>query len=88
MHLTTISDSGLKYLDNEYKTPTRILFVEDIAEKKNHNIMMIGIVSSLNYAEFNEVKDCPTAFHMWKKLKKIYGGDENLKRDKEESLIC
>ena len=48
--------------------------------------MMIDIASSLNYAEFDEVKDCPTAFHMWKNLKEIYGGDDNVKRAKEESL--
>ena len=69
LYLETISDSSLKYLDSEYKTPTRTLIVADIVAKKNHNIMMIEISSSLNYVEFDEVKDCPAAFHMWKKLK-------------------
>ena len=64
LNLETIEDSSLKYLDSEYKTPTRTLSMEDSYEKKNHNIMMIGISSSLNYAKFDEVKDCPTAFHM------------------------
>ena len=73
LHLATISDSGCKYLDNEYKTPTGTLSVEDIAEKKNHNIMMIDIASSLNYVEFDEVKDCTRAHEMWIRLKDIYG---------------
>ena len=48
--------------------------------------MMIGIASSMNYAKFDEVKDCPTSFHMWKKLTEIYGGDDDVKRAKVESL--
>ena len=47
---------------------------------------MIDISSSLNYAKFDEVKDCPTTFHMWKKLNKVYGCDDNVKRAKVESL--
>ena len=48
LHLTTISDLGCKQLDNEYETPNRTLLVEDIAEKKNHNTMMIDIAFALN----------------------------------------
>ena len=55
LHLGSISDSSCKYLDTEYKTPSRTLLVEDIAEKKNHNIMMIDIASALSYVEFDEV---------------------------------
>ena len=58
LHLATISDSSCKYLDAEYKTPTSTLSVEDLAEKKNHNIMIIDIASTLSYEEFDEVKDC------------------------------
>ena len=47
LHFPTISDLGYKYLDVEYKTPTGTLTVEDIAKKKNHNIMMIDIASTL-----------------------------------------
>ena len=53
LHLETISDLGLKYLDNQYKAPTRTLIVEEIAKNKNHNIMMINIASSFNYDEFD-----------------------------------
>ena len=86
LHLEIISDSGCKYLDSEYKTPTRTLLVEDIAKKKNHNLMMIDISSTLNYVEFDEVKSCTTTYDMWIKLKDIYGGDDNVRRAKAESL--
>ena len=87
LHLATISDSGCKYLDEKYKTPTGTLSAGDLAEKKNHNIMIIDITSSLSYAEFDEVKDYKIAHKMWIKLKDIYGRDENVRRDKVESLI-
>ena len=86
LHLVTINDLGCKYLDSEYKTPTGTLSVEDLAEKKNHNIMMIDIASTLSYEEFDEVKDCKTSFEMWNKIKDIYGGDDNVRRAKAESL--
>ena len=48
--------------------------------------MMIDIASSLNYAKFDEVKYCGTSHEMWIKLKSIYGGDDNVRRTKVESL--
>lgn len=86
LHLAIVSDPSCKYLDEEYKTPTRTLSVEDIFEKKNHNIMMIDIAATLNYAKFDEVKYYKTTFDMQTKLKEIYGGDENVRRAKEKSL--
>ena len=86
LHLATINNSGCKYLDEEYQTPTRTLSVGDIVEKKNHNIMMIDIASALSYVEFDEIKDCKSAYTMWNKIKEIYGGDDNVKRAKDESL--
>ena len=62
------------------------LTVEEIAEKENHNIMMIGIAYYLNYAEFDEVKDYHSSFPMWKKLNEIYGGNDNVKRAKAKIL--
>ena len=82
LHLATISDLGCKYLDIEYKTLTRTLSIEDIAEKKNHNIITIDIASALSYVEFDEVKDYKSTHAMWTKLKDIYGGDENVRREK------
>ena len=80
LNLVSISDLSCTYLDAEYKIPSGTLIVEDIAEKKNHNVMMINIASALSYAEFDEVKDYKTTFEMWNKLKDIYGGDENVKK--------
>ena len=48
--------------------------------------MMVDIVSTLSYEEFGEIKDCKTTHAMWNKLKEIYGGDENVRRAKVESL--
>ena len=39
---------------------------------------MIDIASPLSYEDFDEVKDCKTTFEMWKKLKDICGGDDNV----------
>ena len=34
LHLASISDSGCKYLDEEYKNPIVTLSTKDVAEKK------------------------------------------------------
>ena len=60
LHLSTINDPTLKYLENDYKGPIGTLTMEEISKKKNHYIKMIEIASTLNYAEFDEVKGCAT----------------------------
>ena len=85
LHLETIGDLGLKYLDAKYKVPIKTMTIEEIEEKKSHNITMIDIASSLNYAKFDEVKDCGIAYEMWIKLKAIYGGDDNVRREKSRN---
>ena len=47
---------------------------------------MIDIVFASNYAKFDEVKSCTRTYDMWIKLKYIYGGDDNIKRAKVETL--
>ena len=86
LHLASIGDIGLKYLDAEYVEPTSTLSVNDIVEKKTHNNMMIDIASALSYEEFDVIKDYKSTNTMWKKLTKIYGGDDNVRRAKAESL--
>ena len=86
LHLASIGNSGWKYLDEEYVAPSGTLSVGDIAEKKNHNTMMIDIASALSNEESNETKDYKNSHEMWVKLKEIYGGDDNVRRAKEESL--
>ena len=44
--------------------------------------MMIDVEFSISYEEFDEVKHCKTTFTMWNKLKNIYGGDYNVRREK------
>ena len=68
LHLATVGDTGLKYLDEKYEEPSGTLSVNDIAEKKTHNNMMIDIASALSYEEFDDIKDCKSAFDMWNKL--------------------
>ena len=58
LHLETIGESRIKYLDVKYKDTTRTRTIEEIKEKKDHNITMIDIASSLNYAKIDEIKDC------------------------------
>ena len=48
--------------------------------------MMIDITSTLNDTKFYEVKGCATTHEILTKLKNIYGGDDNVRRSKEESL--
>ena len=47
---------------------------------------MLEIVSTLSYAEYDDIKGYNTAFKMWKTLLDIYGGDQNVQRAKRESL--
>ena len=86
LHLATVSDTGLKYLEEKYEEPCGTLSVNDIAEKKTHKNMMIDRASTLSYEQFDDIKDCKIAFEMWNKLKEIYGGDDNVRREKAESL--
>ena len=47
LHLATVGDIRLKYLNKKYEEPSGTLSVNDIAEKKTHNNMMIDIESAL-----------------------------------------
>ena len=86
LHLVSLSNLGCHYLEKNYTAPTGTMRAEELVEHKAHNIMMVDIASSLTYAEFDEVKDCKTAHEMWEKLETTFGGDENVKRAKLESL--
>ena len=86
LHLASIGDTGMKYLDAEYVELSSTLSINEIAEKKTHNNMMIDITSSLSYEEFDEIKDCKTTHAMRSKLKEIYAGDDNVIRARAKSL--
>ena len=86
LHLASIGDTRLKYLDTTYVEPSGTLSTNDISEKKTHNNMMIDIASALSYEEFDEIKDYKSTNAIWKKLREIYGGDANVRRAKAENL--
>ena len=47
---------------------------------------MLEIAYALSYVEFDDIKGCDTTFKMWKALLYIYGGDQNVQREKIKSL--
>ena len=47
---------------------------------------MLEIALALSYVEYDYIKGCSTAHQMWETLSNIYGGDDNVKRAKRESL--
>jgi len=47
---------------------------------------MLEIALALSYVEYDDIKGCDTTHKMWEALSNIYGGDDNLKRAKRESL--
>ena len=47
---------------------------------------MLEITSALSYAKYDDIKGGNTTHKMWKTLSNIYGGDDNFKRAKRESL--
>ena len=57
LHLENIGDTRIRNLYEKYKNPTRTMTIEEIVEKKSHNIMMIDITSALSYAKFDEIKE-------------------------------
>ena len=51
-------------------------------KKKEHNQVMLEIISALSYVEFDDIKGYNTAKKMWDTLHTIYGGDKNVQRAK------
>ena len=86
LHLSSINDIGLFYLENRYVPPPKPMNMKKMKKEKDHNIMMIDIASSLNYSKFDDVKDFPTTFDMWEKQQRFYGGDKNVQIAKIENL--
>ena len=81
LHLMSLSHTRCHYLENSYIAPTALTLAKQMIEKKNHNIMMVDIASTLSYAKFNYIKACKTTHEMWVMLEIIFGGDDNVKRD-------
>ena len=62
------------------------LTIEDMNKKNQHKLEMLEIPLALSYVEYDDIKECHTTHKMWENLSNIYGGDENVKRAKRESL--
>ena len=86
LHLRSIGDYARTSITADHVTPVGPLIVDDMNKKKEHNQEMLEIASALSYAEYDDIKGCSTAHQMWKTLSDIYGGDDNVKRSKRESL--
>ena len=68
LHLTTIGDTSLYYLENKYVAPPKDMTKELMFDINNHKNMAIDIATFLIYSKFDEVKHYPIVYDMWKKL--------------------
>ena len=85
LHLGGIGDYVQDCITTEHVDPATPT-ADDMRKKKEHNQAMLEIASSLNYVEFDDIKDCETTKSMWDSLHTIYGGDKNVQRAKSKSL--
>ena len=85
-HLGSIGDYAQTSIIVDHIDSVGPLTAEDLSKKKEHNQAMLEIASTLSYAKYDDIKGCDTAHKMWETLSNIYGGDDNVKRAKRESL--
>ena len=76
MHLRGLGDHAKTLIIVEHVDPVGVPTAKDMKKKKEHNQAMLEIDSTLNYAEFDDIKGCDTTFKMWDDLSTIYGGDK------------
>ena len=86
LHLGSIDDYAQTSITVHHVDHVGPLTTDDLSKKKEHNQAMLEISSALSYAEYDDIKGCDTAHKMWETLSNIYGGDDNVKRAKRESL--
>ena len=86
LHLGIIGDRAQTTITIEHVDPAGAPIVEDMKKKKEHNQDMMEIASTLSYDEFDDIEDYKSTLHMWKAFSNIYGGDENVQKEKRESL--
>ena len=83
LYLGSISDYAQTSIVTKHVDPTGTPSAEDLKNKQEYNQAMLKIASALNYVEFDDIKGCNIAFKMWKALSDIYGGDQNVQREKK-----
>ena len=85
LHLGSIGDYAKTSITVEHTDLVGPLFADDLNKRKEHNQAMSKIAFPLSYAKYDDIKGCDTACKMWKALSDIYGGDQNVQRQKEKS---
>ena len=64
LHFGSIGDHAKTTIIMEHVYPVGVPTIEDM-KKKEHNQTMLEICSALNYAKFDNIKECTSAFKMW-----------------------
>ena len=83
---------GLEYhvqstITTKNVNPIGTLTYKDMKKKKENKQAMLEITSILSYVGLDDIKSIDSAKKMWDPLTTIYGGDTNVLRAKDESLI-
>ena len=87
LHISSISDSAINFVDNKYvKVTTTHLIIDQLKQKHEQNQAILEIALALSYVYFDDLKDFDSVDKMWDKLKTIYGDDDNVLRAKSEIL--
>ena len=86
LYLGSIGDYAKNSITVDHVDLVGHLTVDDLSKKKEHNQAMLEIALALSYAKFDDINGCDTTCKMWKALIDIYGGDQNVQREKREIL--
>ena len=86
LHLGSIGDYAQTSITVDHVNHAGALTAKDMNKKKEHNQEMLEIASALSYGKYDDVKACNTTHKMWETLSNIYGGDDNVKSYKRDSL--
>ena len=65
LHIESIGDHPKTSIIVEHVDPIGVPTIEDMKKKKEHNQAMLEIASALNYAKFDDIKGCTSAYQMW-----------------------
>lgn len=60
MHLGGLGDFGLSIVTTKFVEFTRPHTTQQLNEKKENNLTMLEIISSLSYSKFDDIKVCTT----------------------------
>ena len=84
MNKENFPSSTINFLRNEYvEVKATPLTAKELRHQLDHNQAILEIASSLRYVNFDNIKGYNASNQMWDRLNTIYGGDDNVLRDKE-----